>query len=227
MVLVIHGGFWRARYSLEHIGHLCDALTRKGFATWSIEYRRIGDRGGGWPGTFDDMLRALDHLSTLPPRFPLDLSQTVALGHSAGGHLALWLGAERPAALRAVISLAGVATLRHAWALGLSDGAVAELLGGTPDEVPERYAAASPIERLPLGVQQVLLHGTDDRLVPIEISRRYHDAALAAGDAARLLPLPRIGHFELIDPYSPAWPPLSGNAPAGLAGRRGLRRRSS
>jgi len=205
VAIVIHGGYWRSAYGLEHIGHLCAALTRAGVATWSLEYRRIGDPGGGWPATGEDVVRGAEYLRTLAQRHPLDLTRVVAIGHSAGGQLALWLAAQHRIPLRGVVSLAGVSDLRRAGELGLSRGIVAELLGGTPQEQPERYHQASPIELLPLGVPEWLLHGTKDDVVPIELSRRFQAAAAAAGDDARLIELPDAGHFELIDPRTHAW----------------------
>ena len=218
VAIAIHGGFWRARYDLEHLGHLCAALTGEGIATWSVEYRRIGNVGGGWPNTFLDVARAADALRDLAASYPLDLSRVIAFGHSAGGHLALWLAALHcipvgdplhtpdPLPLRGVLSLAGVADLRRAWELNLSNGAAGELLGGSPSEYPQRYATASPIELLPLGVRQHLVHGAEDDIVPLEISQRYHNAARASGDDVTLTVLPYTGHFEPIDPRSRAWP---------------------
>jgi acetyl esterase/lipase len=205
VAIVIHGGYWRSAYGLEHIGHLCAALTRAGVTTWSLEYRRIGDPGGGWPATGEDVARGAEYLRTLAQRYPLDLTRVVVVGHSAGGQLALWLAAQQKVALHGVVSLAGVSDLRRAWELGLSRGAVAELLGGTPLEKPDLYHQASPIELLPLGVRERLLHGTKDDVVPIEISRRFQAAAAAAGDDARLVELRDAGHFDLIDPRTPAW----------------------
>ena len=197
--IVIHGGFWRATYGLDYIGYACDALTTAGMATWNIEYRRLGHAGGGWPGTLDDVSNAADHLQSIAPQFNLDLNRVIAMGHSAGGHLALWLG-TRKKWLRGVISLAGVADLRRAWELKLSNTVVAEFLGGSPDEVPDRYKFASPIEQLPLGLPQKLFHGTVDDSVPYEISRRYVQAAKLRGDDAELITLENAGHFEFVDP---------------------------
>jgi acetyl esterase/lipase len=205
VAIVIHGGYWRSAYGLEHIGHLCAALTRAGVATWSLEYRRIGDPGGGWPGAGEDVSRGAEYARTLAQSYPLDLTRVVVVGHSAGGQLALWLAAQHKLPLRGVVSLAGIADLRRAWELGLSRGVVAELLGGTPREYPERYRRASPIELLPLRVPERLLHGTRDDVAPTEISRRFQAAAAAAGDDARLIELPDAGHFDLIDPRTPAW----------------------
>jgi acetyl esterase/lipase len=205
VAIVIHGGYWRSAYGLDHIGNMCAALTRAGVTTWSLEYRRIGDPGGAWPGTAEDVLRGAEYLRNLAQRYPLDLTRVVAVGHSAGGQLALWLAAQHQIPLRGVVSLAGVADLHRAWELGLSRGAVAELLGGSPENQPKRYHLASPIELLPLGVPERLLHGTRDDVVPIEISRRFQAAAAAAGDDARLIELPDAGHFDLIDPRTRAW----------------------
>jgi dipeptidyl aminopeptidase/acylaminoacyl peptidase len=205
VVVVIHGGFWRAAFDLEHSGHLCAALTRAGLATWSLEYRRIGNPGGAWPGTFEDVRQGAAHLLQAGSQYGLDLSRAVAIGHSAGGHLALWLGAEKPLRWRGVISLAGVADLRRAWELKLSNTVVADLLGGTPTDHPERYARASPLERLPLRVPTRLLHGDRDDIVPLEISQRFAAAAQRAGDDVVLTPLAGADHFDVIDPRSAVW----------------------
>jgi acetyl esterase/lipase len=216
VVVVIHGGSWKAKYDLAHIGHACAALTARGVATWSVEYRRVGNPGGGWPGTFQDVGQAIDFLREIAPRYDLDLTRVVAIGHSAGGHLALWaagrsripvgdpLHAESPFHLMAVVSLAGVGDLRRAWQRQQDDRSVAALMGGGPDEVPMRYAMASPAELLPLGVRQVLIHGTEDAEVPFAEAEGYW-AARAAGDDVTLVRLPGTGHFEVIDPLSPEW----------------------
>lgn len=200
VAIVIHGGFWRAAYDLDHIGHLCAALTKAGVATWSLEYRRIGNPGGGYPGTLEDIERGAEHLRTIAIPHHLHLNRVIAMGHSAGGHLALWLGSRKSLALRAVVSLAGVADLRRAWELKLSNTVVADFLGGSPDEVPGRYRAASPVELLPLGIPQKLLHGTKDANVPYEISKNYAAAAVARGDKAELITLENADHFQPIDP---------------------------
>ena len=206
IALVIHGGSWRRTYSLDHIGHLSAALTERGLATWSLEYRRIGEPGGGWSGTLEDVAAGATALRSLARDYALDIERVVAVGHSAGGQLALWLAAERTLQLRGVVSLAGTADLARAWELVLSDGIVAELLGGSPSEVPDRYNAASPIERVPLGVPQIVIHGTEDDEVPFEIGERYVSEAIRHGDEARLVRLEGVGHYELIDPRSSAWP---------------------
>jgi acetyl esterase/lipase len=167
-----------------------------------LEYRRLGMPGGGWPGTLDDVREAALHLNVLAAKHPLDLRRVVAAGHSAGGQLALWLAAQNAIELRGVVSLAGVADLRRGWEMGLSRGVVGEFLGGSPEEVPERYAAASPMELLPLSVPQRVVHGTADLVVPFEIGERF---AAASGNA-ELVTLEGTGHSELIDPGAKEWP---------------------
>lgn len=223
VVVYLHGGFWRAAYSLDLGARSCAELTAThGFATWNLEYRRLGEDGGGWPGTFQDVARGADHLRHLAQQYPLDLERVVFIGHSAGGHLALWLAARSripegdplavgsPLQPRGAVSLAGVVDLRRGWELNLSNGVVGDLLGGSPDEVPDRYAAASPVELLPTGLPQVLIHGTADDRVPYELSRAYLEAAIACGDDAELITLPDADHFEVIDPESHAWPHVLG-----------------
>jgi acetyl esterase/lipase len=190
-VAVLHGGFWRAAYARDLMESLCRDLATRGYEAWNIEYRRVG-AGGGWPETFDDVTCAIADA----PR-PL-----VTVGHSAGGQLALWLGAEARAAL--AVSQAGVVDLERAWRLGLSNRAAGELLGGSPEEVPERYAAASPAARVPLGIPQLLVHGRRDDIVPASMSRAYRDHAVAAGDEVELVETDE-GHMECIDPVSESW----------------------
>jgi acetyl esterase/lipase len=206
-VIFIHGGFWRNTYSLDHAGHLCAALARAGAAVWNLEYRRLGDPGGNWAGMSDDIIRGAQHLVALESRYNLDLTRTIAAGHSAGGQLALWLAAQRVIDLRGVVPLAAISDLRRAWALQLDGGVVRELLGGTPEQVPQRYAAASPVELLPISVQQRLLHGTADTVVPFDMSQRF---AKASGNA-KLISLTGAGHFDLIDPRSRVWPTVQHN----------------
>jgi acetyl esterase/lipase len=201
VAIVIHGGFWRAKYELDYIRPVCEAFAQAKIATWNIEYRRIGNDGGGWRGTLDDVAAAADHLYVIGSSFGLDLNRVVAIGHSAGGHLAMWL-ATQTKRLAGAISLAGVVDLRRAWELKLSNSVAAEFLGGSPEEVPDRYDYASPIEHLPLGISQRLFHGTEDSSVPLEISERYVRAAQSRGDDAQLVLLPGAGHFELVDPQT-------------------------
>jgi acetyl esterase/lipase len=199
VAIVIHGGFWRNRYGLDYIVPVCEALTAVGIATWNLEYRRIGDSGGGWPGTFEDVSAGAEHLRSLSAEFNLDLNRVVTVGHSAGGHLAFWLACEKKW-IAGAVSLAGVLDLRRTWELGLSDNVVAQFLGGSPIELPARYNFASPLERLPIGIRQKLFHGTADTSVPYEISKKYAQAAKSSGDDAELVAFEGAGHFEVVDP---------------------------
>ncbi len=206
VAIVLHGGFWRAAFDLRYTGHLAAALTRAGWATWNVEYRRLGNEGGGFPGTLDDVALAAKHLTQLGKEHSLNLSRTISIGHSAGGHLALWLAtSKRGIPLRGAVSLAGVADLKRAWELKLSNTVVADFLSGSPSQAPEHYQGASPIQNLPCGVPTRLIHGEADDVVPIEIAERFAAAARRSGDSCRLVPLPGAGHFEPVDPRTPQW----------------------
>ena len=191
---MIHGGFWRARYGADLMDPLCDDLATRGYRAWNVEYRRVG-AGGGWPSTFEDVETAMRAAAA-------EGTPLVTLGHSAGGHLALWAAARCGADL--AVAQAGVTDLREAWERGLSSRAAGDLLGGSPDEVPERYAAASPAELLPLGLRQLVVHGRRDDIVPPELSRTYVERARAAGDDVELVECDE-GHFECLDPASESW----------------------
>jgi acetyl esterase/lipase len=217
IVVLIHGGFWRVPYGLSLMTGLAEDLVGRGIAVWNIEYRRIGDSGGGWPGTLQDVAQATDYLSSIATAYGLDLQRVVSVGHSAGGHLACWLAARKriaatsplnsdtPLTLTGVVSLAGAIDLALVWRLNLGNGAAAELLGGSPQVVAERYTAASPAALLPLGVPQVLLHGTADTHVPLIVSQMYTRHAREAGDDVTLIELAEADHFVLIDAEEAAW----------------------
>jgi acetyl esterase/lipase len=207
VVFFIHGGYWRAKYDLTYAGHLCHALKKEGVATWNVEYRRVGNPGGGWPGTFEDIRAAFHALmrgAQQSSRSPLDLQHLCVAGHSAGGQLALCLAAHEPSVAR-VLSLAGVLDLRRGWELHLSNDAVAQFLGGPPAQVPDHYREASPAEQsIPTTVQK-LIHGSVDDSVPYEISRSYAASKKKAGETVELITLPGTGHFEIVDPSSAVW----------------------
>ncbi|HEX6472276.1 MAG TPA: alpha/beta hydrolase [Streptosporangiaceae bacterium] len=217
VAVLVHGGFWRARYRLDLMNALAAHLSATGVAVWNIEYRRADSGGGGWPGTFDDVAAAFGALPLLAAEHGLDLGRVAVIGHSAGGHLALWLAADAARAARAggtpappvgiglVVGLAPVGDLVEAHRRGLARDAAGRLLGAAYADAPERYLAASPAALLPLGVPQLIVHGTADEAVPYDMSVDFQAAARAAGDACELLSLPGTGHFELIDPGSAAW----------------------
>ena len=200
------------------MGSLCAALTDKGIVTCNLEYRRVGNSGGGWPGTFRDVSLATDNImDTISSDPAIDVARATVMGHSAGGHLAQWLAsthrvpkasplhsAQKYRLVRAV-SLAGVCDLRAAWKQRLGNGAVAKLMGGSPDQYPERFDAGSPIELLPSGSRQILIHGTEDDIVPFSQSEKFVERAEQLGERPTLVKLNGVGHFELIDPESDAW----------------------
>jgi acetyl esterase/lipase len=208
VAVVLHGGHWRTRYGKLVTRPACIDLAARGWAAWNVEYRRLGE-GGGWPATFDDVAAAIDHLATLDdPR--LDLDRVTVLGHSAGGHLALWAGA-RPAlpegapgaspvvVARELVALAAICNLQYG-------GRIAHLLvGGSPEEVPERWLQADPAAQVPLSVPVLLVHAVDDRTVSVEQSRRYAAAANQLGGEVTLVEPETGGHRAPIYPVSPAW----------------------
>jgi acetyl esterase/lipase len=205
LVINIHGGFWRAKYDLAHAGFQCAALTAKGFATANLEYGRAGNEGGGWPGTFDDIRTALRHLQQNAPK-GIDSTRVVVMGHSAGGELAVALAAHEPS-VRGVISLAGVLDLQRTFDLHLSNGAVAEFLGGSPAEVPDHYREADPMAlKVTKTTAQWIIHGTKDDVVPPDFSRRYAEKKKLGGENVQLIEIEGADHFDLIDPRSTAWP---------------------
>jgi acetyl esterase/lipase len=221
VVVVVHGGFWRAPYTKVLTRRLAHAVASRGWAAWNVEYARVGPLGGGggWPTTLTDVAAAVDSLAD---HDGIDLDRVVACGHSAGGHLALWLaarprlGADDPGAAPRVpvcgaVALAGMGDLTDAARRGLGGGAVDAFLGGTPAAVADRYRVASPVEHLPLGVPQVLVHGLADTVVPPEMSSEYVDTARAAGDDATYVALAGVGHRAVAAPRGPAWDAVAGH----------------
>ncbi|WP_104045784.1 alpha/beta hydrolase family protein [Arthrobacter sp. ZGTC412] len=220
VVVVIHGGYWRSQYGAELGEPLALDLAARGLAAWNLEYRRAGN-GGGWPHTFTDVLAGIDKLLELAVPHALDLAKVVALGHSAGGHLAVWaagrdrlsgLGAEHREVganaggvrLAGVVSQSGVLNLGEAGKLNLSNGAVANLLGGPSSEVPARYRFADPMAALPLEVPVYAVHATEDEDVPVAMSGSYVEASQIGPVPARLVMVPG-DHFALIDPDAAAY----------------------
>ncbi len=217
VAVFIHGGCWLAEYDIAHSSKLTAALARNGIATWSLEYRRVGDVGGGWPGTFNDIGRGADHLRLIAREHRLDLDRVIVMGHSAGGHLALWLaarsrlpaeapiGSTDPLAVRGVLALAPAPYLRFLYEKKVCGHVIDKLMGGSPDQFPDRYRWGDPVQLAPDGVRQVLIIGKhDDAWAPSGL--RYYRAARARGDDIRIIDAAESGHFELIDPDSTAWP---------------------
>jgi acetyl esterase/lipase len=208
VAVVLHGGYWQPPWTKLIMRPLCLDLVRRGWAAWNVEYRRLGRDGGGWPMTFDDVARAIDHLAVLGDPV-LDLERVTLIGHSAGGQLALWAGgrAQLPAGApgaaprvcaKRVLALAAVCDLAAAGRPARA------LLGGSIEEVPERYRQADPMRRLPLAIPVALVHARDDATVSVQRSRDYAAAARAAGADVTLVETPG-GHRDPIDPASEAW----------------------
>jgi acetyl esterase/lipase len=201
VVVFIHGGCWLNQFSLDHVSAVSRALANEGYAVWTPEYRRVGDAGGGWPGTFEDIARSVAGLQGIAPEHALDLGRLVLMGHSAGGHLALWLAAQSNLLLRGVIPLAGICDLLAYEQLNNDCAAsLPGLLGGTSQEVPERWALASPMELLPLRARISLIHGARDMIVPLSQSETFAKAA-----KCELQAIKGGGHFDLVSPHSNAF----------------------
>lgn len=221
LVIVVHGGYWYNSWGLTLMDAMSDRLSELGIASWNVEYRRMGDPGAGYPGTLLDLGSSADFLPGIAATYRLDMSRSIAVGHSAGGHLALWLASRHnintssplwtpsPLPLKGVVSLAGVSDLVLCEQYGSCASAVRNLLGGSSQQFPSRYADASPAHLLPFGVPTISLHGTSDSTVPIAMSEAFVQQALDRGDTATLVRL-EGGHFEVIDPNRPQWTAVSG-----------------
>jgi acetyl esterase/lipase len=213
VVVLVHGGFWRDQYRRDLMDPLAGDLAARGVASWNVEYRRVGPTGGGVPATLEDVAAAVDALVPLAGALPVDLVRAAVVGHSAGGQLALWLagranlppgapGASPRVRFVAAVGQAPVACLAAGRTLG--QGAVTDFVGGTPDEVPERFAVADPVGLVGHGVPVLLVHGEADDVVPVDQSERYEAAASAAGDPVTLVRLPG-DHEDVIDPAHALW----------------------
>ncbi len=216
VAIVIHGGCWMSQFGLGYMGHISAALTEAGFATWNIEYRRVGNPGGGWPGTYEDAAKATDYLREIADKYSLDLSRVIAVGHSAGGHLALLLGARpqfkkddplysaNPLKLQGVVSLAGITDLRKTGTA--CDKEVVQFAGGEAKDKAAIYDQASPVTLIPLGVKQKIIQGEADTTIPPAMATEYLEAAKKKGDAnVELISLKEADHFQIVDPKSAAW----------------------
>ena len=225
VVVFLHGGWWKSAYGLDYAGHLCGALKADGFASWSLEYRRVGNAGGGFPGTFEDVANGFDYLQTLAKSFPLDLNRVVVAGHSAGGHLAFWLAGRHhlpevgllsnlrvAAPIRGVVALAGAVDLNltidlAGWFTFAHDKQmVLDLMGASPAQAPDRYLAGNPGDLLPFNIPQFLVQGTEDDQIPPQLPLRWVDRARRVGDSATAEIIPGADHFDIVDPQSKAWP---------------------
>lgn len=216
-VLLIHGGCWLSQFDRIHVRSLAAALAEAGKAVWSIEYRRVGDEEGGWPNTFLDVADAADALRTLAESHPLDLNRTLAMGHSAGGQLALWLAGRpklssasalyrpNPLPFAGVLAMAPAADLPALHEAGVCGNVIDGLLGGSPAEHPQRFEQATPASMLPLGVPQTVFLGAHDTNWSPG-GEHYFKMATAAGDAVSKVIARESGHFEMVVPTTSTWP---------------------
>jgi acetyl esterase/lipase len=236
VVVFVHGGCWLSAFDIAHAGKLEQALADSGFAVWSIEYRRVGDDGGGWPNTFLDVARGADNLRQVAAQYQLDLSRVIVSGHSAGGGFALWL-AERskippssdlyikdPLPVRAVFALAPAPDLEQLQQTGVCQNVIDKLMGGSPVARADRYAAASAMRLAPVGVPQTLVVGAKDASWGPG-GRAFFTRTRELGDSsARLVELPESGHFEMINPASSSWPAVYRSLAALVASTLGVGR---
>lgn len=216
VMVFVHGGCWLSAFDRKHARSLAAAVAARGVTVWNLEYRRVGNPGGGWPGTFDDIATGVDYVRNLVGPFGLDTTRMVVAGHSAGGHFALWVasrgklpsgpGSRTPLRPRAILALAGVPNLADVASSKepVCGDAVARLMGGSPADHAEAYHLASPDQWLPFGIRQVVLTGADDRIVPPDLSRTFAAKATSAGDKVELVVVPGAGHFEVVSPGTPA-----------------------
>jgi acetyl esterase/lipase len=223
LVVFFHGGWWKSTYDLVYAGHLCAALKSVGVAVWSVEYRRVGETGGGLPMTFEDAAAGLEFVATLAESYSIDLKRVITMGHSAGGHLALWSAGKGrietgemklPVSrikLVGAIALAGAVDLRMTIELA-GEGVFAHdrdeisaLMGGLPEAVPERYEVGNPGDLLPFGMPQILIQGTEDDQIPPGLPARWARAAEEAGDEVTVEMIAGADHMDVVDPESKAW----------------------
>jgi len=216
VALFIHGGCYLSMYDIRHAGLAEQGLADAGFAVWSIEYRRVGDEGGGWPNTFLDVAAGVDHLRELSDTYPIDLDRVYTVGHSAGANMALWAAArpdvpaesdvhtDEPLPIAGVLALAPAATLSAFHQVGVCGGVIDDLMGGAPDQVPERYDAVSPMRLMPRVPQRIVVGTFDESWGPS--GRTYFAAARdTPGIQITMVEAPESGHFEVIAPMTSTW----------------------
>ncbi|AKQ47772.1 esterase [Rufibacter radiotolerans] len=222
VVVVIHGGCWLAQYNYQYMNHLSEALANAGYATWNIEFRRVGNPGGGWPGTFQDVAQGVDYVRELAKKYPVSAKEVVVMGHSAGGHLALWVAGRKdlprssevytrsPLKVRGVVSLAGIPDLAtYSAAKGSCNSAVEKLMGGLPTTVPQRYQQGSPSPKLARKATVRMVQGALDPIVPVSQANNFTEKSSARGHGIKTVLLPQSGHFDLVSPASPVWPTVA------------------
>ena len=229
VAVVIHGGCWQSMFDITHIGRLAAALADEGIATWAVEYRRFGDPGADWPSAFTDVGRGADHLRIVAESYPIDLDRVLAVGHSAGGQFALWMAGRGsiesssalyqadPLLVHAVLAVSPAPDLAAVQEMNMCGGAVEGLMGGSAEQHPDRYRAASPIEMDLLDVPQLIIKGRYDMPPLHPMIEDYVEHYKSAGRKIEVRVAEESGHFEVIDPESNSWP-LVRNAALELLG---------
>ena len=215
VIILVHGGCYRAQYDLKPLGGLCKALVAEGFAVWNIEYRRAGN-GGDYPNMFLDVAQSADYLRQIAETHHLNLDKVMTVGHSAGGHIALWLAGrhkiptssdlyiENPLPIKNVIVLAGMVDAVHAIEHGICEGGLAIVMGGEPDTAPANYQVADPRALIPIGIPQTHIIGDQDDEM-MENFKSYLEVAKQNGEPVKLIVPPDAGHFEIVALSSKAW----------------------
>ncbi|THD80695.1 MAG: alpha/beta hydrolase [Phenylobacterium sp.] len=219
VVVLLHGGCFLKEYEgLAQTSGIAADLAQRGYAVWNLDYRKLGEAGAGYPGTFQDVATGVDRLRQAAPKYGLDLSRVIAVGHSAGGHLALWAAArarlpagsplrvEGPLPIKAVVSLAGIGDLKgqgKVFALPCGDDTLGRLIDTAHRKAP--YADTSPAELLPSGVKVVMVHGAYDGVMPPYTGLAYAQMARRVGDPAEAVTIPDAGHFDVVIPTTAAW----------------------
>jgi acetyl esterase/lipase len=211
LIVLIHGGCWLSAYNLDHTRGFAAALVKEGYAVWSPEYRRLGDAGGGWPGTFDDIALATDYVPTLAAaNARIDLSRVITMGHSAGGQLAVWAASRTDAKalkVKGAVSLAGILDMAtYGEETGSCNASVHRLLGGSASEQPDRYKAVDPMRRVPIAAPVRIVHGANDPTVRVAQSQTFVEKNRAAGGSVELEVVPASAHFDVVAPNSDAFP---------------------
>jgi acetyl esterase/lipase len=222
VIVLLHGGCWLSDIpGLELMQPMAEALQKDGYAVWNLDYRRADGVGGGYPNTFQDVAHGLDHLRRIKTAYKLDLKNVTVIGHSAGGHLALWAAArshlpaksmlheKSPLPLGKIFSLAGVNDLEAYRATGAKAcagvGTIDKLINAAGRTDEDAYADTSPAKLLPIGVKQIIVTGDRDDIIPPTLTKDYAATAKAKGDVVTLQLIEKVGHFEVIDPRSKAW----------------------
>lgn len=219
LVMSVHGGFWRSKYDLKENAPLVTDLTERGYITWNIEYRRVGEQGDGGLGTMNDALSAFNYLEKIKKEFKFEISNVILIGHSAGAQICAWLAHHleyskqsvssiSTLSIEKIISLAGVMDLEKMYEIHKEQNVISPVIsfvGGNPDEAPDSYRTLSPISLLPINVKHILLHGEIDQHVPYELSSSYYQRALSKDIDVQLISLPDVDHFDLIDPNNDVW----------------------